>query len=111
MKIEDLLKRFQWEQIPNTNGRFTLNRAEPPRSIAELVDSQETEIKQYPSAHQQELIFVVELEDGGLISYLRKDGSFIHTLNSQNMFKRKQWELGIISYSPRGVPDDTRHES
>tara|TARA_R110002124_G_scaffold93124_4_gene236514 strand:+ start:86 stop:472 length:387 start_codon:yes stop_codon:yes gene_type:complete len=111
MKIEDLLKRYQWEQIPNTNGRFTLSQAEPSRTITELLGSAEIEIKQYPSAHQQELIFVVELEDGGLISYQRKDTSFIHTLNSQNMFKRKQWELGIISYSPRGVPDDTSQES
>lgn len=111
MKIEDLLKRFQWEQIPNTNGRFTLSQTEPPRPITDLVDAAEIEIKQYPSAHQQELIFVVELEDGGLISYQRKDASFIHTLNSENMFKRKQWELGIISYSPRGVPDDTSPES
>ncbi|WP_417384726.1 hypothetical protein [Gimesia sp.] len=111
MKIEDLLKRFQWEQIPDTNGRFTLNKSEPSRSVQELVNSEEIEIKQYPSAHQQEQIFVVELEDGGLVSYQRKDGSLIHTLNSLNMFKRKQWELGIISYSPRGVPDDTSHDS
>lgn len=101
MKVDDLLKRFQWEQIPNTDGRFTLRQKESPLSPAELLNSDKVEIKQHPSAHPQETIFYVELEDGGLISYGRKDSTFIHTLNSQNMFKKKQWELGIISFSPR----------
>lgn len=109
MKIDDLLKRFQWEKIPNTNGRFTLRQQEPQLSVEAILDSDEVEIKQYPSANPQELIHVAELEDGGLISYQRKDATFIHTLNSQNMFKKKQWELGIISFSPRQVSDD-RHQ-
>tara|TARA_R110002111_G_scaffold177322_1_gene243419 strand:+ start:55337 stop:55672 length:336 start_codon:yes stop_codon:yes gene_type:complete len=106
MKVDDLLKRFEWEQIPNTNGRFTLRQKEIQLSVESLIDSEEVEIKQYPSAHPQELIHVVELEDGGLISYERKDATYIHTLNSQNMFKKKQWELGIIKFSPRQIPDD-----
>ncbi|WP_339731365.1 hypothetical protein [uncultured Gimesia sp.] len=106
MKIEDLLKRFKWEQIPNTKGRFTLSPSEKSLSVEALIDSEEVQIKQYPSAHPDELIHVVELEDGGLISYQRKDATCIHTLNSKNMFKRKQWELGIISYSPRQMPEE-----
>ncbi|MFH1304162.1 MAG: hypothetical protein ABIK07_24170 [Planctomycetota bacterium] len=110
MKVEDLLKRFEWEQIPNTNGRFTLRQKETLLSVESLLDSDKVEIKQYPSAHPQEIIHVVELEDGGLISYERKDATYIHTLNSQNMFKKKQWELGIIKFSPRQIPDDS-HDS
>ncbi|WP_145220613.1 hypothetical protein [Gimesia alba] len=106
MKIEDLLTRFQWEQIPNSTGRFTLSKSEASLSIEDLLDSDEVQIKQYPSAHPEEVIHVVELEDGGLISYQRKDKTYIHTLNSENMFKRKQWELGIISFSPRQMPEN-----
>lgn len=108
MKIEDLLKRFQWEQIPNSTGRFTLSPSEGSLSVETLIDSDELEIKQFPSVNPEELIHVVELEDGGLISYERKNSTYIHTLNSQNMFKKKQWELGIISFSPRQLPDDTQ---
>lgn len=108
MKIEELLKRYQWEQIPNSTGRFTLSSTEPQLSVEALIDSDDVEIKQYPSAHPEELIHVVALEDGGLISYERKNSTYIHTLNSQNMFKRKQWELGIISFSPRQLPDDSQ---
>jgi len=106
MKVADLLARFQWEKIPDTEGRFTLNQSKSPLTVEQLIDSDELEIQQYPSINPQEMIHVVKLEDGGLISYQRQDTSFIHTLNSENMFKRKQWELGIISYSPRQLPDN-----
>ncbi|MDF1744726.1 MAG: hypothetical protein P1V19_13605 [Gimesia sp.] len=105
MKVDELLKRFEWQQIPNTTGRFTLQKQDEQVSVESLLNSTEMEIKQYPSAHPEELIHVVELEDGGLISYERKDATFIHTLNSLNMFKRKLWELGIISFSPRQATD------
>ncbi|MFK7777554.1 MAG: hypothetical protein QM501_05475 [Gimesia sp.] len=108
MKVNDLLKRFEWKQIPNTNGRFTLCQKNMSISVESLLDSTEVEIKQYPSANPQELIHVVELEDGGLVSYERKDATYIHTLNSLNMFKKKLWELGIIKFSPRQIPDDNQ---
>jgi len=110
MKVEDLLKRFEWEQIPDTNGRFTLRHKDAQVSAESLIDSTDVEIKQYPSAHPQELIHIAELEDGGLISYERKDATFIHTLNSLKMFKKKLWELGIISFSPRQISDEN-HET
>lgn len=106
MKVADLLERFQWEKIPDSEGRFTLNKSQSSLSVEELIGTEEVEIKQHPSAHPREVIHVVKLEDGGLISYQRQDASFIHTLNSENMFKRKQWELGIISYSPRQLPPE-----
>jgi hypothetical protein len=38
---------------------------------------------------------VVELEGGGLISYLREDGTLMHTLNTPEGFRRKLRQLGI----------------
>jgi len=108
MKVDELLKRFKWEQIPGTNGRFTLCQTDMQVTVESLLDSTEVEIKQYPSANPQELIHIAELEDGGLISYERKDATYIHTLNSLNMYKKKLWELGIIKFSPRQVADDTQ---
>ncbi|MFG0239793.1 MAG: hypothetical protein ACF8CY_01890 [Gimesia chilikensis] len=106
MKVSDLLERYQWEKIPDSQGRFTLNQSKSLLTVEELIGSEDVEIKQHPSAHPQEIIHIVELEDGGLISYQRQDATFIHTLNSENMFKRKQWELGIISFSPRQMPPE-----
>lgn len=108
MKVDELLKRFEWEQIPGTNGRFTLCQTNLQMSVESLLDTTEVDIKQYPSANPPEMIYVAELEDGGLISYERKDATYIHTLNSLNMFKRKLWELGIIKFSPRQVSDENQ---
>lgn len=40
-------------------------------------------------------VLVVELEAGGLISYLRKDWTLMHTLNASEGFCRKLRQLGI----------------
>jgi hypothetical protein len=40
-------------------------------------------------------VIVVPLEDGGLISYARPDGSFVHTLNTAGGFAHKLSQLGI----------------
>ena len=40
-------------------------------------------------------VHVVALPDGGLISYARPDGTFVHTLNTPEGFARKLEDLGI----------------
>ena len=40
-------------------------------------------------------VHVVALPDGGLISYARPDGRFVHTLNTPEGFARKLDDLGI----------------
>ena len=40
-------------------------------------------------------VHVVALADGGLISYARPDGGFVHTLNTPEGFARKLDDLGI----------------
>ena len=40
-------------------------------------------------------VIVTAFEDGGLISYRKADGMFLHTLNTREGFERKLRELGI----------------
>ena len=40
-------------------------------------------------------VLVVAFTDGGLISYLREDGTLMHTLNTSDGFYRKLRQLGI----------------
>ena len=40
-------------------------------------------------------VLVVEFEGGGLISYLREDGTLMHTLNTSEGFHRKLRQLGV----------------
>jgi len=40
-------------------------------------------------------VIVTPLEDGGLISYRKADGRFLHTLNTREGLDRKLRQLGI----------------
>ena len=40
-------------------------------------------------------VIVTPFEDGGLISYRKADGMFLHTLNTREGFERKLRQLGI----------------
>jgi hypothetical protein len=41
-------------------------------------------------------VVVGRLDQGGLISYQRRDGTYVHTLNTQAGFERKLRQLGIM---------------
>ena len=58
-----------------------------------LVD--EIKVKEYRVDSARDVVLVVRLEGGGLISYRREDGSFLHTLNTPEGFMRKLLQLGI----------------
>jgi hypothetical protein len=40
-------------------------------------------------------VVVAPLNDGGLISYRKPDGTYLHTLNSREGYERKLQQLGI----------------
>ena len=40
-------------------------------------------------------VVVAKLDRGGIISYRRSDGRYVHTLNSPDGFERKLQQLGI----------------
>jgi len=49
-------------------------------------------------------VHVVALGDGGLISYRKPDGRFLHTLNTRDGFLRKLAQLGITLEAGRTTP-------
>jgi len=50
-------------------------------------------------------VLVVEFQDGGLISYLREDGTLMHTLNTSEGFHRKLRQLGVDLKRARATPE------
>ena len=44
----------------------------------------------------RDTVLVLVLEGGGLITYVRPDDSYFHTLNDESGFQRKLVQLGII---------------
>lgn len=96
MTFNELKRRWRWRPIGNCPGRFVLCRhqEEYATSFDELV-KEHGGGKAYGTVHTQDAVRVIELADGGLISYYRPDGSIVHTLNTPEGFARKLKQLQI----------------
>jgi hypothetical protein len=89
-----IFERWGWRQIRNCPGRYALAAgpvATPPEDIA----GGATGGSQHVCAMARDPVIVTPIEDGGLISYRRADGMFLHTLNTPEGFERKLRQLGI----------------
>jgi hypothetical protein len=64
-------------------------------SPADLLN-REAEISEFIVAQAKDIVVVAQLEDGGLISYKKIDGTYLHTLNTVEGFSRKLSQLGIL---------------
>lgn len=94
LTFETLWKRGVWVPIRDCPGRFVLHGRLPSLSLAELFGF-EPEILRFPTSAARDCVLVVRLEDGGVISYERADGSFLHTLATAEGLGRKLTQLGI----------------
>ena len=56
------------------------------------------EVREYRSPHAADAVSVAVIEGGGLISYRKADGRFIHTLNTPEGFRRKLEQLEIDGF-------------
>jgi hypothetical protein len=63
-------------------------------SCEELAQVNRAPSRFHVSAARDEVL-VLALEGGGLITYQRRDGSRVHTLNDEGGFQRKLAQLGI----------------
>ncbi len=94
MSIEELLAARKWKPIPDCPGRYVLVTPEPTLAPERLA-----QVDYAPMVFRVEgakdLVLVLRLEGGGMISYRRADGSHLHTLNTEDGFQRKLRELRI----------------
>jgi len=94
MTLDDLMKAWTWRPIPGCPGRYTLREASPYLSLEALLGPGAQAIEFRVEA-AKDAVLVVSLDRGGVISYKRDDGSFLHTLNTEEGFERKLAQLGI----------------
>jgi hypothetical protein len=55
----------------------------------------DVEMSTFQVAAAKDTVVVADLGNGGLISYQRTDGTYLHTLNTVEGFERKLLSLGI----------------
>jgi hypothetical protein len=94
MTFNELMKAYSWKPIRNCPGRYVLPGVRTDLGPRELLGD-EIEVKEYRVDPAPDAVVVAQFEGGGLISYRREDGSFLHTLNTLEGFKRKLSQLGI----------------
>ncbi|MBX7169707.1 MAG: hypothetical protein K1X72_02045 [Pyrinomonadaceae bacterium] len=78
-----------WKPIRNCPGRFLLAGGRSEILIENLSESKNP-IVEIETEVVPDKVLTIEFEDGGgIISYVKDDGKFIHTLNTKDGFKRK----------------------
>jgi len=90
----ELWEAGTWLAIPSCPGRYKLLSDEHPPSLSALVGAA-ARFEEYRVSGARDVVVVVRLVDGGMISYRRPDGSYLHTLNTETGFDRKLAQLGI----------------
>ena len=94
MTFDELRTEWEWKPIRNCPGRFILCKGAAALAPKELLGA-EVEVLTFQVAAAKDPVLVVRLNEGGLISYRRADGTYLHTLNTAEGFARKLLDLGV----------------
>jgi hypothetical protein len=102
LKVEPLLKAtfhelfdtWQWRPIQNCPGRYKLAGASLFLPMEALIGGEK--VMKFQVEGARDTVLVTRLKDGGVISYRRRNGSYLHTLNTAEGFSRKLMQLGIV---------------
>ena len=89
-----VFNRLVWREIPNCPGRYVL-AAGPVATAPQDIVAGAGDSSEHVSAAARDPVIVTPFEDGGLISYRKADGMFLHTLNTREGFDRKLEQLAI----------------
>ena len=116
MTFDELKNRWGWKPMRGCPGRYILPGTEFNGSPCDLLRAQ-TKLDEFRVGAAEDPVVVARLaQGGGLISYRRPDSTYIHTLNTEEGFRRKLDQLGI-RFEPtaegdeRTRPTDLRCES
>ena len=93
MSFKELLGRYPWREIRNCPGRYALAMeccSGPPEELVVGAVARE-----YRVDGARDPVAVVTFDGGGLISYRKAEGRYLHTLNDAEGLARKLGELGI----------------
>lgn len=94
MMFDELMALWNWKPIRNCPGRYVMCNSAPGLSTEDLLGPG-VEISMFQVAAAKDTVVVADLGNGGLISYRRADGTYLHTLNTAEGFERKLLHLGI----------------
>jgi hypothetical protein len=89
----DIWASWHWRPIRRCPGRFCLVNRDSSLPVSALIP--DTTATRFHVQAARDPVLVVEFEGGGLISYMRGDGTLMHTLNTPDGFRGKHRQLGV----------------
>lgn len=92
--FDQLFSSHSWRPIRNCPGRYVLQGGLSTVSVSDLIESA-LDPEEYRSSAAPDPVIVAEIPDGGIISYRRPNGAYVHTLNTPDGFARKLLQLNI----------------
>ncbi len=98
--LSELVRRFDGQAIPHCPGRSVLRGIDATEGPETLVGSEGT-VTEHTVPKARDRVVVTRLDGWGLISYARDDGTWLHTANTPEGFRRKLADLGIVFTSSR----------
>ena len=93
--FDELMQSRDWVPVRGCPGRFILNGGPVGLRPEELLGDK-CEPMEFCVAGARDVVIVMQFAGGGLISYRKADGMYLHTLNTEEGFERKLAQLGII---------------
>ncbi|HKV40843.1 MAG TPA: hypothetical protein VJX67_16645 [Blastocatellia bacterium] len=96
MDFETLFKSCDWKPIRGCPGRYVL-AGPASRTSPSQITGPTAIFHVYVVAAAKDPVIAAAISNGGVISFRRPDGFYVHTLNTQSGFERKLRQLGIDS--------------
>lgn len=90
--FDEVRARWDWRPMPNCPGRYKQARTS---MVPNEIVGADLPVERHEASVAKDVVLVVRLDGGGLISYEQPDGTFVHTLGDDDGFARKLKELGI----------------
>jgi len=92
--VRSLLTEYAWRPIAHCPGRWVLADTAAVACLDQLLQSR-SDVTRRVVDEAPDPVWILPLSDGGLISFQKKDMSFVHTLGTEDGFNRKLTQLAI----------------
>lgn len=93
--FQTVFDTWSWKEIRNCPGRFIFAEGTSKLTLNEIVGAN-LPVYEFETRIAPDKVLVIEFgNDGGLISFVKNDGKFLHTLNTEAGFARKLRQLEI----------------
>ncbi|KAH9130695.1 hypothetical protein LEN26_008279 [Aphanomyces euteiches] len=101
--LQELWEAWPWKMIPNCPGRYVVKKnkvlaAMPLEDVLATLTTKPKRVIETTSEKPSDQVHVAVFADGGgVITYCKSNGAFVHTLNTQSGLERKLAGLGLSS--------------